>query len=75
MARGVLPHPKVPVGYVRGEGGVLTVEPAAAKVVVQAFKRRDRGAPLVEIQAWLAENGIERRSRCGLDVAFADVLG
>jgi len=36
------------------------VEPAAAKVVVQAFKRRDRGTSLVEIQAWLAENGIER---------------
>jgi hypothetical protein len=27
---------------------------------VQAFKRRDRGASLVEIQALLAENGIER---------------
>jgi hypothetical protein len=39
---------------------VLTVEPAAAKVVVQAFRRRDRGASLVEIQAWLARNGIER---------------
>ena len=44
----------------RGENGVLTVEPAAAKVVVRAFKRRDLGASLVEIQAWLAENGIER---------------
>ena len=60
VARGVYPHPKVPVGYVRGEDGVLVVEPAAAKVVVQAFRRRDRGASLVEIQAWLAENGIER---------------
>ena len=60
VARGVYPHPKVPVGYVRGEDGVLVVEPAAAKVVVQAFKRRDLGASLVEIQAWLAENGIER---------------
>jgi hypothetical protein len=60
VARGVYPHPKVPVGYVRGETGVLVVEPAAAKVVVQAFKRRDRGASLVEIQAWLAGNGIER---------------
>jgi hypothetical protein len=60
VARGVYPHPKVPVGYVRGENGVLTVEPAAASVVVQAFKRRDRAASLVEIQAWLAENGIER---------------
>ena len=54
------PHPTVPVGYVRGENGVLTVEPAAARVVVQAFKRRDRGASLVESQAWLAKNGIER---------------
>ena len=44
VARGVYPHPKIPVGYVRGENGVLVVEPAAAKVVVQAFKRRDRGA-------------------------------
>jgi len=60
VARGVYPHPKVPVGYVRGEDGVLVVEPATARVVVQAFKRRDRGASLVEIQAWLAENGIER---------------
>ncbi len=60
VARGVYPHPKVPVGYVRGEDGVLVVEPAAAKVVVKAFRRRDRGASLVEIQAWLAENGIER---------------
>src|SRR6516225_544692 len=59
-ARGVYPHPKVPVGYVRGENGVLAVEPAAATVVVKAFKRRDRGASLVEIQAFLAENGIER---------------
>ena len=60
VARGVYPHPKIPVGYVRGENGVLVVEPAAAKVVVQAFQRRDQGASLVEIQAWLAENGIER---------------
>ena len=44
----------------RGQNGVLVVEPAAARVVVQAFKRRDLGASLVEIQAWLAENGIER---------------
>ena len=60
VARGVYPHPRVPVGYVRGEDGVLVVEPAAARVVVRAFERRERGASLVEIQAWLAENGIER---------------
>jgi len=39
---------------------VLVVERRKARIVVQAFKRRDRGASLVEIQAWLAENGIER---------------
>jgi DNA invertase Pin-like site-specific DNA recombinase len=60
VARGVYPHPKVPVGYARGEDGVLVVGPAAATVVVQAFKRRDNGASLVEIQAFLAANGIER---------------
>jgi site-specific DNA recombinase len=60
VARGVYPHPRVPVGYVRGEDGVLMVDPAAAMVVVQAFRRRDRGASLVEIQALLAANGIER---------------
>jgi hypothetical protein len=60
VARGVYPHPKVPVGYARGENGVLVVEPAAAKVVVRAFKRRDLGASLVDIQALLAKNGIER---------------
>jgi hypothetical protein len=60
VARGVYPHPRIPAGYVRGENGVLVVEPAAAKLVVQAFRRRDRGASLVEIQALLAEHGIER---------------
>ncbi len=60
VARGVYPHPKILVGYVRGENGVLVVEPAAAQVVVQAFRRRDLGASLVEIQALLAEHGIER---------------
>src|SRR5881275_1890030 len=38
VARGVYPHPRIPVGYVRGENGVL----------------------VVETQAWLAKNGIER---------------
>jgi hypothetical protein len=27
VARGVYPHPRVPVGYVRGEEGGLVVEP------------------------------------------------
>ena len=60
VARGVLPNSRISPGYVRGEDGVLVVERHKARVVVQAFKRRDRGASLVEIQALLAENGIER---------------
>ena len=60
VARGVLPNSRISPGYVRGEDGVLVVERAEARIVVQAFKRRDRGASLVEIQALLAENGIER---------------
>jgi hypothetical protein len=60
VARGVLPNSRISPGYVRGEDGVLVVERPKARVVVQAFRRRDRGASLVEIQALLAENGIER---------------
>ncbi len=60
VARGVLPNSRISPGYVRGEDGVLVVERPKARVVVQAFKRRDRGASLVEIQVLLAENGIER---------------
>ena len=60
VARGVLPNSRISPGYVRGEDGVLVVERPKARIVVQAFKRRDRGASLVEIQALLAEDGIER---------------
>ena len=39
---------------------MLVVERPTARIVVEAFKRRDRGASLVQIQALLAANGIER---------------
>ena len=74
VARGVLPNSRISPGYVRGEDGVLVVERPKARIVVQAFKRRDRGASLVEIQAWLAENGIERSiSGVGVDAALPHV--
>src|SRR5437588_2069621 len=60
VARGVLPNSRISPGYVRGQDGVLVVERPKARIVVEAFKRRDRGASLVEIQAWLAKHGIER---------------
>ena len=60
VARGVLPNSRISPGYVRGEDGVLLVERQKARIVVQAFRRRDRGASLVAIQAFLAKHGIER---------------
>jgi hypothetical protein len=60
VARGVLPNSRISPGYVRGADGVLVVERPTTAIVVDAFERRDRGASLVEIQAWLAEQGIER---------------
>ena len=39
---------------------MLVVDRRKAQVVMRAFKCRDRGASLVEIQALLAEHGIER---------------
>ncbi len=60
VARGVLPNSRISPGYVRGEDGVLVIERPKAQIVVQAFKSRDRGPSLVEIQALLAEHGIER---------------
>jgi hypothetical protein len=60
VARGVLPNSRISPGYVRGADGVLVVERPKARIVVQAFRRRDRGASLVEIQPFLANNGIER---------------
>src|SRR6516162_1287814 len=60
VARGVLPNSRISPGYVRGEDGVLVVERRKARIVVRAFRRRDRGASLVEVQAFLAKHGIER---------------
>jgi hypothetical protein len=39
---------------------MLVVERRRARIVMQAFERRDRGGSLVEIQAFSAEHGIER---------------
>ena len=44
----------------RGEDGVLVVVPELAPVVREVFQRRDRGATIVELQAFLLEGGIER---------------
>ena len=60
QARGVLPNSRIVPGYVRGEDGVLVVVPGLAPVVREVFQRRDRGATIVELQAFLLGRGIER---------------
>jgi DNA invertase Pin-like site-specific DNA recombinase len=60
VARGVLPNSRIVPGYVRGEEGVLVVVPELAAVVREVFQRRDWGATIVELQAFLLERGIER---------------
>jgi DNA invertase Pin-like site-specific DNA recombinase len=74
VARGVLPTSRISPGYVRGEDGVLVVERPKARIVVQAFKRRDRGASLVEIQGVAGQEWDRALDlRRGVDAALADV--
>lgn len=60
VARGVLPYPNVPPGYVRGEDGVLQVDPASAPAVAAGFEMRATGSPIWEVRAHLAAHGIVR---------------
>ena len=56
----MLPNSRIVPGYVRGEDGVVVVVPELTPVVREVFQRRDRGATIVELQAFLLERGIER---------------
>lgn len=60
VARGVLPYPNVPPGYLRGPTGQLVPDPATRKVVAEAFRLRATGATLKEVRAYLANQGIAR---------------
>lgn len=60
VARGVVPWPNVPPGYVRGGDGVLHPDPATAPVVAEAFRMRADGATIAAVRRHLAEHGIER---------------
>jgi DNA invertase Pin-like site-specific DNA recombinase len=60
VARGVLVGSRAVPGYERGKDGVLQPIPELAPVIVEAFERRDQGATITELQAFLLEHGIER---------------
>lgn len=61
VARGVLPHPGVPPGYVRGgDGKILPATDGSPDAVREAFKLRAEEASIKDIRAFLREQGIER---------------
>jgi DNA invertase Pin-like site-specific DNA recombinase len=60
VARGVLPYPNVPPGYVRGDDGRLVPDPATASIVADAFRMRADGATIADVRAFLAANDIVR---------------
>jgi DNA invertase Pin-like site-specific DNA recombinase len=60
VARGVLPYPNVPPGYLRGDDGRLQPDPALATAVANAFQLRADGATIAEVRDYLAANGVKR---------------
>jgi DNA invertase Pin-like site-specific DNA recombinase len=56
IARGV-PVGIAPVGYRRGRGGRLEVDPEASPVVVELFRRRSSGERLNVLERWLEGEG------------------
>lgn len=76
VARGVLPYPNVPSGYVRGDDGRLVPDPDTAPVVADAFRMRADGATVAEVRAFLAIHGIRRSYQSvGALLASRVVLG
>lgn len=60
VERGVVPFPNIPPGLRRREDGTVEHDPATKRAVVEAFKRRDRGASIDDVRTFLAERGISR---------------
>lgn len=60
VARGVAPWPNVPPGYVRGDDGVLVVDPVTAPAVAEAFALRAGGATIAAVRTRLASRGVQR---------------
>lgn len=60
VARGAVPWPNIPPGYIRRDNGVLEIDVSTAPAVVEAFRRRAGGATVDAVRQYLAEEGIER---------------
>lgn len=60
VARGVVPWPNIPPGYVRSPGGTLEPDPHTAPSVTEAFEMRAAGASLQSVREFLLSRGIKR---------------
>ena len=58
VERGVHISAAPPTGYVKGEGGVLAVDPVAGPVVSEVFRRRAAGDPWSGLADLLNERGV-----------------
>lgn len=60
VARGVLPYPNVPPGYLRGPDGRLVIDPEVGPIIAEAFRQRADGATIKQVRAWLGGQGVRR---------------
>lgn len=60
IERGIVPYNNIPPGYRLGEDRRMEPDPVTAPVVREAFTLRRDGATIMEVRAFLRENGIER---------------
>jgi site-specific DNA recombinase len=60
VERGVLPWPELPLGYRRGDDGILVVVPDEARATAEAFQLRATGASIRQVQALLKRHGVDK---------------
>jgi len=58
VARGVLPWPVVPAGYLRGTDGVLVPDKGTAAHVAHAFEMRAQKATITTVRSYLNDHGV-----------------
>jgi hypothetical protein len=60
VARGDVPWPRVPPGYVRGDDGALVPDPHTAAAIAEAFRMRAEGATVNTVRDHLRRHEIQR---------------
>lgn len=63
VRRGAVMWSRVPLGYTRGEDGILARNEAEVPIVKECYRRRLAGQSYMTIRGYLREQGIERSPR------------